>query len=87
MVHNEILITLTLYYKLVGTQDDGSYYIVYISLWQSLHRACTYARPRQRYPFSHTRSMKVEEDSFRHLVTWKCQNQRLLEASVDMRYL
>ena len=33
MVHNEILITLTLHYKLVSTRDDGSYYI---SVWQSL---------------------------------------------------
>ena len=30
---NEILITLTFYYKLVSTRDDGSYYI---GLWRRL---------------------------------------------------
>ena len=33
MVHHEILITLTLYCKLVRTRDDGSYYI---GVWRRL---------------------------------------------------
>ena len=40
MVCNEILITLTIYYKLVSTQDDGS---CYIGVWRRLRRACMYA--------------------------------------------
>ena len=48
------------YYKLVSTQDDGSYYI---GVWRRLRRACMYPWPRQGFRFSHKQSMQVEEDS------------------------
>ena len=47
-------------YKLVSTQDDGSYYI---GMWQKLRQACTYAWPHQDFCLLHTQSMNVEEDS------------------------
>ena len=50
MVRNEILITITVYYKLVSTRNDGS---GYIGVWRRLRRACMYARPRQGFRFSH----------------------------------
>ena len=60
MVRNEILITLTVYYKLVNTWDDGSFYI---SVWQRLRRAFMYVWPRQGFRLSHKQRMQVEEDS------------------------
>ena len=60
MVHNEILITLNLYYKMVSTRHGGSYYIACGEGFDE--PACTHnLGPRQSFRFLHPQRIKVEE--------------------------